>query len=126
MSNIIKQSIQYELQYLSNNEKRLMDLLIEDFSGGFAQYGETLFGTSFRRDAYQSLLKTMQSDDDALNYLVVSGRIINYEHYLSKSYNVRESSTSALHREVSTFKYKEIMDMVAFLRSISLSYTETL
>jgi hypothetical protein len=126
MSNIIKQSIQYELQYLSSREKEMLDTLMKDFCGNFAYCGESLFGVSFRRKEYQSLLKAMESDDDALNYLVVSGRIVNYESYLSKSYNVRENSTSALHREASIFKYKEIIDMVGFLKSVILSYTDTL
>jgi hypothetical protein len=87
----------------------MQDQLKENFVYHFPWIGEDLYKETYLVAHYNHMLAdlTTESEETVLEY-----NIANLKNYLKSSYNVRENSSGALHREVSTWKFQANMDLL--------------
>jgi len=122
MSNHIKRYLESNLAHMCGNRDTWMKMLKDNYCSSFPQVGECLYTVSFKIAEYARLLNQMETDSDEINVDILNYKVHHYNDFLKKSYNVRESSTSALHREASVFKYQEILNLVSEFESLASTY----
>lgn len=123
MSKQIISELKSMLKHTNAKVESLQKKLSDDFVYGLAWYGEDLWKQSFRSKELTKLVTDIENNlldaDSNLSTLdVLESWIDNIEVFLSRPYNVRENSTGSLHREVSTYRYQEIMEMMIEIKSI--------
>ena len=84
--------------------------------------GEEIWVESFMVEHYNSMIKEIEElvieESKHETYEIFQHWLERSEKYVSESYNVRENSTGALHREVSTWKYIAHMNLIKEIKSI--------
>ena len=100
-----------------NSEIEKMEIKMkENFVYYFAWAGEDLFNLNHKRNLLKELVNPNQYDYD------VELMIKDLSRFVSQSYNVRENSSGALHREASTFKFVATMEFIDILKNIVKQY----
>ncbi len=119
---IERQSLKYTLEnyakYYQQRVDKMQNQLNENFTYYFPWVGEDLYKENYLIGYYNTLLANLvtESEQDVLEYT-----IRNLKNYLRSSYNVRENSSGALHREVSTWKFQANMELLDQLEKLTRS-----
>jgi hypothetical protein len=130
--NLVINELESNLKYSDKKRVNLLNKFNEDFCYELGWNGELLWKLSFRCKEYSRLIKRIESNyydwlefnKDTIDTLETLQNFVDENMYfLSMSYNVRENSTGSLHREVSTYKFQETMEINNEIKSIIKSYT---
>ena len=108
----LEKKIESEKVKIKDIQKRLD----ENFCYSFPWVGEELYKSHYLVNEYTRLLENINLDkvDESINFY-----LDYHKRFLGVKYNVREECSGSLHREVSTWKYICVMEMVEFITKIS-------
>lgn len=107
---------------INNLQKRLDDTtakFLQNISGQLSWLGEDLFNIDFMLKTYRELRNDIHIGHEPESAMY--HHIAQAEQYVSHSFNVRENSTGAFHRECSTLRYIATMEFIKELKAIDKS-----
>lgn len=108
-----------EIRWLQSKVEQLKSRLADDFLYSFAWAGEDLFRQEFKLTQLGYKLRYLCDNEIDLSEIEKIQIIIkDYQAILDQSYSVRENSTGSLHREVSTWKYQEMLELKKFFQNL--------
>jgi len=106
----------------SQDRLTLCARLTENPTLNLAWLGKDLWVTSFLADEYARLLSAcdngMHEPKDECVAIMVEHHIKQYKEFIAQPHNVRDNSTSALHNEVSTWRFIAIMNLIEELQNL--------
>ena len=115
----ISSSLKYETRKMEQNMAKLQ----ENFLHNFAWNGEDAYKQAYHVKELQKILTDMMVEEDMDKDLEIAEWYIrDYSKFIRRGYNVRENSTGALHREVSTWKYVVTIEILDYLEAIVKDY----
>lgn len=113
----MKTTIEYFIKGLNRQIELGNQKLAKDFAYYFPWVGEDLWMDNFKLKYYQSMLIELETHT-AEEVMAHHTKFIL--DFTGRSYNVRENSSGSLHREVSTWKFQALLNILENLRSIEL------
>lgn len=125
----MKTKLKQELIRLINNEIKRAELKISSnkiqdgmlFTYWFKWHSEEMFKQEWRKENLTSLVPIIEgSEDDQDMVFKMNKYIESMEKFISRSYNVRTRSTSAIDSEVSTWEFIYTMDLIQELKVIMI------
>lgn len=90
------------IEFNQGKISKMNEKLTQNFVHNFSWYGEDLFMHHFKNDMYKALLIDINKFGAKG---ILTSEIERLKAYTSSPYQVRENSTGTLHREVSTWKF---------------------
>ena len=94
------------IEFNQGKISEMNEKLTQNFVHNFSWYGEDLFMHHFKNDMYKALLIDINEYDYRFGAKrILTSEIERLKAYTSSPYQVRENSTGTLHREVSTWKF---------------------
>ena len=79
---------------------------------------EDLYVESYKLDHYKAIVKDLKETKDMTNEMIMEYWTNKFENFISQDYNVRENSTSTMHRETSTWKFIATIQMLKELNKL--------
>ena len=111
---------QLEFQITNNNQKieKGFNALKENFCHHLAWKCEEMYILSYKTEHYKELINTIEvvGEDQGLDEWIE-----RFENFTSHAFNVRENSTGTMHKEVSTWKFICIMELLKEFRQFKKS-----
>lgn len=116
--------VNFQIGYLQTKVDKIKADLVKDFTYQFAYVSEELFKLQYVLDVYLTISNEILEVAKKDSVEVAEKEVINYwldyfTDYVSKSYNVRVSSSGSLHREVSTWKFICAMELIKELKKLT-------
>lgn len=105
--------------YVSFYELRVSELMLKlesDYLYQLPWLGEEIYKYKYTIAYYNSMLNDLQSETDVV---VLGYHIRTLLNYCKSPYNVRENSSGALHREVSTWKFQCNLEIIEKLEKLN-------
>jgi len=107
-----------QMQILARDIKKDEAKLHENFLHYFAWVGEDLWKMKYKHHLLQTIYSAAVYDDNSIEQDLkaeIKPRLEMLREECLKSYNVRENSTGALHRETSLWKFQANLELVDWL-----------
>lgn len=98
------------------NVLKLKTRLFNNYTYELSWVGEDLFIEQYKLEHYKAILEDVVKlgEEESMRYWLE-----RFNGHINQDYNVRENSTGSLHREVSTWKFIAIMQMIKELNKLN-------
>lgn len=109
----LKSSTKYFQSRIDENKAKL----IENYCYYLSWVGEELWIDTFMVEHYNKIINEIEEGEHP-SIEVIEHWVKRSQNFISESYNVRENSTGALHRECSTWKFIAHMNLIKSIKSL--------
>jgi hypothetical protein len=113
---LIRTEIESQIKRLTGKVEEGKTKMATDFVYWFPWIGKELWIMDFKLSVFKTIVSTVKEDFSF--EMSITLQIDHLRDYTSRSYNVRENSSSALHSEVSTWKFIAMMELLNELEQI--------
>lgn len=115
-NNDLLRRIEHAANFNEKEKQEGLAKLAENYVYHFAWAGQKIWELSFKLDYYRAILEDVSGGQQP--HISIAFYKNQLQDFTSRSYNVREESSGALHREASVWKFKASMELAQEFTSL--------